>query len=103
MTRRSLTALQRLKVFEAAQGICHICLQRIQVGQAWEVEHVTPLALGGSNVEPAHKTCHVLKTVKDIRDIAKVKRIAAKHHGAAQSKWPKSKWKRKVSGEVVER
>lgn len=86
MKRRSLSPLQRLKLFEAAKGVCHLCEQRIQVGEKWEVEHVIPLALGGaddeSNTSPAHVACHAPKTAADLGAIAKVKRIRAKHIGA---------------------
>jgi 5-methylcytosine-specific restriction endonuclease McrA len=105
MKRRSLTDLQRYKIFEANQGFCHLCQLVIQIGEKWEVEHIIPLAMGGAdegaNLAPAHKHCHAPKTVKDARDIAKVKRIAAKHVGAKQSRWPMGKFKRKVSGETV--
>jgi 5-methylcytosine-specific restriction endonuclease McrA len=105
MKRRSLTSLQRLKIFEAAHGVCYICLQKI-TGK-WDVEHIIPLALGGAdeptNMLPAHKTCHGEKSKVDAGNLAKANRRRAKHLGAKQSKWPRSKWKRKVSGETVPR
>jgi 5-methylcytosine-specific restriction endonuclease McrA len=80
--RRSLSPMQRLKVFEAASGRCHLCEQRIQVGQPWDVEHVRPLALGGdddaANMRPAHKSCHATKTKADAASWSKAKRIKAK-------------------------
>ena len=108
-TRRSLSAMQRLKVFEAARGICHLCEQRIQVGQAWEVEHVRPLALGGaddeSNMRPAHKACHADKTKADAASWSKAKRMKAKHFGIRKPRSSLSHptLRRKMSGEVVER
>jgi len=103
--RRTLTPLQRLKVFEAARAYCHLCGQKIQVGERWEVEHRIPLAMGGAddetNMSPAHVACHVEKTRVDRRDLAKVDRIRAKHRGATRSTWPKSKWRRKVNGTTV--
>jgi 5-methylcytosine-specific restriction endonuclease McrA len=103
MKRRSLTTLQRLKVFEAYNGKCHIC--GYFCGGKWEVEHIIPIAMGGaddeSNMAPAHNSCHAPKTVADLRNVARAKRRKAKHVGAKQSKWPRSKWKRKVSGETV--
>lgn len=104
--RRSLSPLQRLKVFEAAKGVCHLCEQRIQVGQPWEVEHVRPLALGGaddeSNMRPAHKACHAGKTKTDAASWSKAKRCAAKHNGIKKaSRMPgsrNSKWKAKIGG-----
>jgi 5-methylcytosine-specific restriction protein A len=80
--RRSLSPMQRLKVFEAAYGRCHLCEQRIQVGDKWDVEHVRPLALLGdddqSNMRPAHKDCHKTKTKADAASWSKAKRIKAK-------------------------
>lgn len=84
--RRPLTPLRRLKLFEAAAGVCHLCGQKIQIGQTWEVEHRIPLAMGGAddetNMSPAHVACHAEKTRVDRRDLAKVDRIRAKHRGA---------------------
>lgn len=84
--RRGMSALQRLKIFERAKGICHLCEQRIQAGQKWDADHIIPLALGGSDGEsymaPAHKACHAQKTAVDLGQIAKAKRIKARHIGA---------------------
>lgn len=55
------------------------------------------------------RVCHKFKTAThDIPKAAKTKRQADKHSGIVSSKRPfacgrKSKWKKKVSGEVVER
>lgn len=84
--RKAFTALQRLKIFEAAKGVCHICEQKIQVGEAWDVEHKRPLSMGGTNdpanVAPAHLKCHSAKSGKETTDRAKCDRIRAKHIGA---------------------
>jgi hypothetical protein len=52
---------------------------------------------------PAHNSCHAPKTVADLRNVARAKRRKAKHVGAKQSKWPRSKWKRRIDGTVVPR
>lgn len=110
--RRTWTPLQRLKVFEAHAGLCHICGGIIDgTREAWEIEHLIPLALGGDddegNVAPAHKACHSVKTSKDRGQIAKANRVRAKHLGAGKAGTiPGSKgtrWKRKVDGTVVPR
>lgn len=93
-TRRSLSPLQRLKVFEAAGGRCHLCEMRIQVGQPWDVEHVRPLALDGAddaaNMRPAHKDCHATKTKADAASWSKAKRMKARHIGIKKpSRFPK--------------
>ncbi len=104
MKRRSLSTSARLKVWEANEGRCHLCGLQIRDGK-WEVEHRIPIALGGAdegaNMAPAHVDCHAGKTRQDVAAIARAKRRKARFVGAKQSKWPKSKWKRKVSGETV--
>lgn len=97
-TRRSLSPLQRLKIFEAAKGRCHLCKQRIQVGERWEVEHPIPIAMGGkddaSNMAPAHVKCHAVKSKDDARNLAKVTRTRAKHRGA----WKRSAFRKPPPG-----
>ena len=104
--RRKISPMQRLKVFEAAGGRCHLCDRRIQVGQPWDVEHVRPLALLGdddqSNMRPAHKDCHATKTKADAASWSKAKRCAAKHNGIRKpSTWRKpppgyNAWTRRI-------
>lgn len=111
--RRKWTPKRRLAVFEAHKGTCHLCGDKIDgTREAWELEHVIPLAMGGdddeTNVAPAHKSCHAAKTVIDAGNLAKANRVRAKHYGAHVSKHPlpgsrNSKWKRKVGGGVVPR
>lgn len=113
MTRRMSTT-RRLRIFEAAEGRCHICGAKIDgTKERWEAEHVIPLAAGGTddddNIRPAHAKCHAGKTTKDRKTIAKVNRVRAKHHGAARpARNPipgskSSRWKRKVGGQIVPR
>lgn len=87
--RKAFTALQRLKIFEAAKGVCHICEQKIQVGEAWDVEHKRPLSMGGTNdpanLAPAHEDCHDGKSAKETTDRAKCDRMRAKHLGARKA------------------
>jgi hypothetical protein len=72
---------------------------------------VIPIAFGGAdappNVKPIHIDCHKDKTRVDARNLAKAKRVAAKHTG--QYRRPKhsvgggknSAFKKKLNGEVV--
>lgn len=114
MKRRSLTQLQRVRIFDAASGICHLCKCRIFAGsgERWEVEHIKPLWLGGDDAEhnmaPAHERCHIAKTSEEAPVRAKSNRVRAKYLGARRTKyrWPAGKdsaWKRKMSGEVIRR
>lgn len=84
-SRRSLSTTARVRIFEDAGGLCHICGQKIQAGQKWDVEHVIPLAMGGEdggdNLKPAHKACHGEKSRDDFGRIAKAKRQRAAHIG----------------------
>ena len=86
MTRRALSTKARVALFQRHGGVCHICGGKIAAREAWELEHVIPLALGGddapANLRPAHVKCHRGKTAKDAGDTAKAKRREADHIGA---------------------
>jgi 5-methylcytosine-specific restriction endonuclease McrA len=108
-TRRPISSSKRLAIFEAAGGRCHICGLKIR-GKEWDVEHVRPLGLLGaddmSNLAPAHRVCHSPKTAADVASIAKAKRQKIAHIGAYKTRNPipgskRSKWKRKINGQVV--
>ena len=110
MTRRSWTKRRRLALFEAHKGVCHICRCKIDgTKDLWDVEHIIPIAMGGDddegNCAPAHAACHKSKTSADRKQIAKADRVRAKHFGAREkSQFPGgrgSKFKKKISGEVV--
>ena len=113
MTRRSWTPRRRLALFEAHNGLCHICRETIDgTRERWDVEHIIPIALGGdddeNNAAPAHEQCHKIKTATDKAQVAKANRVRAKHHGASQSKSPlpggkNSRWKKTLSGQVLPR
>lgn len=84
--RKRLSTRDRARIFAAAGGVCHICGGIIQAGEAWEVSHPIPIALGGEDTDenrrPAHKKCHrALTAQEDIPRIAKAKRVEARHIG----------------------
>ena len=87
MTARiRLTRAQKVRIFERARGICHICGLRIQVGQRWDVEHIKPISMDGSditdNMAPAHvRPCHREKTDAETPIRAKTDRQRANHLG----------------------
>jgi hypothetical protein len=79
------------------------------VRERWDAEHTSPHANGGTDVRPAHVACHRIKTsTQDVPAIAKGKRVRDRHFGITQSAsiMPgsrRSRWKKKINGEVVER
>jgi 5-methylcytosine-specific restriction enzyme A len=112
MSRRTISTRERVAIFQAANGLCHICQSRIVIGDAWELEHIIPLALGGDdhgeNLAPAHVKCHRAKSVDDAGNTARAKRREARHLGAKTSRTPmpggrNSPWKRKLNGTTVKR
>jgi 5-methylcytosine-specific restriction protein A len=104
--RRKISDMQRERIFLARGGVCHLCERKIRVGENWDVSHDRPLALlgedGGDNLKVAHQTCHKVHTAtEDMPRIAKAKRQARKHLGIRKPPAFRSKWKKKISGEVV--
>lgn len=91
MSRKRFSMRERVRLFELHRGVCHLCAQKIQVGETWELEHIVPWELtrddSDDNVKPAHAKCHKVKTADDIAAIRKADRIRAKHIGA----YPKSR------------
>lgn len=86
MTRQRITKAKRVRVFDAAKGICHLCGHKIdEAKESWDVEHVKPLWLNGadseSNMKPAHKDCHAVKSASESAPRAKGTRIRARHIG----------------------
>lgn len=84
MKRRRIPTTERTALFKLMGGICHMCSQPIKVesGEAWDVSHVIPLELGGtddeSNWDIAHRSCHRQHTAKvDQPNISRAKRREA--------------------------
>lgn len=110
--RRKLSTRERVRIFERAGGVCHLCGGRIQVGEAWEVEHVVALTRGGEdggeNLRPAHVKCHRRKTREDAKAAAKERRLYAKHRGAdaRRSRFATARdgaFKQKIGGAIERR
>ncbi|WP_181167744.1 MULTISPECIES: HNH endonuclease signature motif containing protein [unclassified Mesorhizobium] len=86
MARRRFTDKDRARIFTANKGCCHLCDGKIDVAEAWEVEHVIAWELtrddSDGNLRPAHIKCHQIKTHKQDRPaINQAKRREAKHKG----------------------
>lgn len=80
----------RLRVFEAAGGICHLSGRKIQTGEAWELEHKKALILGGehreSNLAPALVAPHKEKTKAEMKVKSKIARTRKKDIGITRPK-----------------
>lgn len=83
--RKRQTRAQRVKMFDAHGGVCVICGCKIHVGEPWIDEHINPREISAddslANRGPAHVKCAKEKTRRDVKLIAKVKRVRAKHLG----------------------
>ena len=111
--RKNLSTTQRLTLFLAAQGHCQSCGWRLHPGTRWEVDHIIPVALGGTesphNLQVLCKACHGAKTARrDAPALSKAKRMRARHLGASRPTKPMpgsrgSGYKKKVNGRVVGR
>lgn len=110
--RRNMTAKRRLKIFLAHNSVCCLCKQPIDGTRSrWIVEHLTPLADGGEDVDencaPAHETCAKPKTKKEAGDRSRMRKSAEARFGAKERKGFATnrigKWKKKMDGSVVRR
>lgn len=84
--RRRRTPQQREAICVAHDWVCGLCAVRIDpVRDKWALDHIIPLAAGGTdddeNLHPVHVRCHTKKTEQDIERIAKINRVRAKHLG----------------------
>lgn len=75
----------RARIFVNANGLCHISGRKIGPADQWDLEHVTPLSMGGehreSNLRPALRDKHREKTAAEAGPRAKADRVQKKHLG----------------------
>lgn len=81
----------RLRIWEREGGRCYLTGLKINaLKDAYEFEHVIPLAHGGghreSNIRLALKDAHKLKSATDAKVTSKLRRMSLKDKGL----WPKS-------------
>lgn len=109
MKRRDFPKRVKLAAWERCAGHCEECAAKI-IGGRPEYDHDIPDAIGGEptleNCIVRCRTCHARKTAElDAPRIAKVRRQREKHLGIRNaSRFPGgrwSRWKKKVTGEVV--
>jgi 5-methylcytosine-specific restriction endonuclease McrA len=93
----------RLRVFEKYNGVCYLSGRKILPGDAWEVEHIKALSLGGEhregNMAPALVAPHKAKTAIDRKMKAKNDRVRKRHLGIKKPRLIRS-WRR-FNGEIV--
>lgn len=74
-----------LRIWRREDGRCHITGNKIEVGQAWHLEHKLALSLGGRNVEsnlfPALIEPHKVKSAEEAAIRAKADAVAKRHVG----------------------
>ena len=99
----------QLRVFERFKGICPMCTRELVLGQ-WDCDHIRALVNGGEhreyNLRPLCRVpCHSQKTKDDVAIKSRSAGIRKREAGIKKpSKFAcsrNSKWKRKISGEVV--
>lgn len=109
---QKVPARVKLRVFNRYGGRCYLSGKLIRAGEAWELEHVLALTLGGehreSNFAPALKDPHKIKTAEDRRKKKKSDRVRKKHFGMHEAKHPmpggrKSREKKTIDGRVIDR
>lgn len=80
----------RLRIYDRAGGICHICKLPIKQGETWHADHVKALIEGGENREqnlaPAHAVCNLAKANGEKTRKAKVARTRKKNVGITRPK-----------------
>ena len=99
----------RLRIFNRANGICHISGRKITAADTWELEHVKALCNGGehreSNMAPALAKPHKAKTAADLAQKAKNDRVSKRHLGIRKRSTfacsRDSRFKKKIDGSVV--
>lgn len=96
----------RVRRFDAFGGICYLSHRKIRAGEKWELHHIIALINGGqhreSNLAPVLYDAHKKQTRLDVAEKKLFARKRAKYIGATRPKRAfQSKFKKKVSGEVV--
>lgn len=80
--RGSMTPQRALRIFQAADGRCHICKRKLGPADDWEVEHIIALENGGTdddaNLAPACSWCHADKTTDDHAQAGHGRRMAVR-------------------------
>lgn len=107
--RKEFPKAVRLAAWQRCGGICECgCGVKIIAGDGPEYDHVIEATLGGDatldNCMVLRRRCHAAKTRERRPEIDKSRRVFEDRINARPKRgFGNSKWKKKVSGEVVER
>lgn len=101
----------KARVIERQGGKCALTGREFRPGDSIHFDHVVPLFLAGenreSNLQAVIAEAHRRKSAAELTVKAKIDRQRQKHLGVkAKKPFPGgkgSKWKRKITGEVIER
>ena len=81
----------RIRVFDGANGRCHICSAKIMPGTYWQCDHVVALVNGGanreSNLAPACRNCCYAKTAEDVSEKSDIADKRKKHILPKETSW----------------
>jgi 5-methylcytosine-specific restriction endonuclease McrA len=88
--RRTFNDRERAQFLALKGGRCAHCRNKIKSGWEWEIDHIIPIADGGTdddeNLQVLCFMCHSLKTKDDVAEIAKGKRTYVKAHVPSRHK-----------------
>ena len=83
----------RLRIFERECGMCHLSGRKIMPGEPWDLDHKVALINGGrhceSNLFPALRDKHRIKTAADVAEKAAINKTRAAYVGADDPNRPK--------------
>lgn len=98
----------RIRVLERYSYKCYLTGREIRPGDAWEIEHIQALILGGqhreTNMAPALAAAHKVKTAAEMKVKAKIARVAKKSFlSKKKSSLSNPRFKKLMNGDVVDR
>jgi hypothetical protein len=109
MKRSSLTLNEKILMCARQRWLCAVCNDVLHDA---EYDHSTPVALG-NDAKPDQAICipcHRLKTIRDVKAIAKAKRLhrtfvlgEKRQKRKMQSRGFDKRWSRRMSGKTVRR
>lgn len=75
----------KLRIYDRAGGVCHICKLPIKSTETWHADHVHAIIAGGpnreSNLAPAHAHCNMAKAKVETKEKSVVAKKRRAHLG----------------------